>query len=55
MMIPRALDEAMRELKKDKKMIVTMPEQVHTRLKVKSAKSGKSMNLLIVEAIKEIK
>ena len=39
---------------KDKKMIITLAEELHRQLKIESAKTGKSMNLLIVESIKEL-
>lgn len=39
---------------KDKKIIITLPASLHTKLKVKSATSKKTMNLLVVEAIREV-
>jgi predicted HicB family RNase H-like nuclease len=39
---------------KDKKMIIALPISLHTKLKVQAAKTKKTMNLLIVEALREI-
>jgi predicted HicB family RNase H-like nuclease len=38
---------------KDKKIIFTLPASLHTKLKLQAVKTKKTMNLLIVEALKE--
>jgi|GEM_PF-3992951 len=37
----------------DKKLILTLPAYLHKQIKIRSAKTSKSMNLLIVEAVKK--
>jgi hypothetical protein len=41
------------KIEKDKRMIITLPYYLHKDLKLKSVETVKSMNLLIVEAIKK--
>lgn len=40
-------------MKKDKRLIITISDKLHTNIKVASAKTGKSMNLLINESLKK--
>jgi len=38
---------------KDKRLIITLPERLYRKIKMKSAKTDKSMNLLINEVLKK--
>lgn len=40
-------------MKKDKRLIITLSEALYRKIKMISAKTDKSMNLLINEAIRE--
>lgn len=38
-------------MEKDKKMLVTLKGSIHKRLKIESARSGESMNLIINQTL----
>jgi predicted HicB family RNase H-like nuclease len=40
-------------MEKDKKLMLFLPPELHKRIKVQSAKTEKSMNLIILEILRE--